>query len=161
MDIMEEFKQKFIEEADELITNLESSLLVLEKNPSEKEHIGQVFRVMHTLKGNGGMFGFNKISEFTHDLESIYDLVRNGQMDLTPDILNTTLLSVDHLKVLLQTGDNLDAQTLQKHNDFTRKIEQIIHQKNGKNIPDEPAGLQSPPASSSIQPKDQGNFVTY
>ena len=71
MDMMEDFKQKFIEEADELISNLEASLLILEKKPHEKEHIEKVFRIMHTLKGNGGMFGFNKISEFTHNLESI------------------------------------------------------------------------------------------
>ena len=161
MDIMEEFRQKFIEEADELITNLESSLLVLEKNPAEKEHIGQVFRVMHTLKGNGGMFGFNKISEFTHDLESIYDLVRNGQMDLTPDILNTTLLSVDHLKVLLQKGDNLDSKTLQQHNDFTRKITHIINLKTGTNTPEEPNEPHTPAESIRIQPQDRSSFITY
>jgi len=129
MDMMEEFKQKFIEEADELITNLESSLLVLEKNPHEKEHIEQVFRVMHTLKGNGGMFGFNKISEFTHNLESIYDLVRNGQMEITGELLDTTLLSVDHLKVLLKQGDNIDNETLRTHKAFTRRIEEIINKK--------------------------------
>jgi len=134
MDMMEEFKQKFIEEADELITNLESSLLVLEKSPHEKEHIEQVFRVMHTLKGNGGMFGFNKISEFTHNLESIYDLVRNGKMAITTDLLDTTLLSVDHLKILLKKGDNLDAKTLQAQNEFTRKIEQIISNKSGNQL---------------------------
>jgi len=129
MDMMEEFKQKFIEEADELINNLEGSLLVLEKNPHEKEHIEKVFRVMHTLKGNGGMFGFNKISEFTHNLESIYDFVRNGEMAINKELLDITLLSVDHLKILLENGDNLDTETQKSHNQFSSKIDKIINQK--------------------------------
>ncbi len=129
MDMMEEFKQKFVEEADELITNLEASLLILEKNPHEKEQIEKVFRVMHTLKGNGGMFGYNKISEFTHNLESIYDFVRNGEMEINKELLDITLLSVDHLKVLLKNGDNLDAETQKIHNQFTSKIEKIINKK--------------------------------
>ena len=129
MDMMEEFKQKFVEEAEELITNLEASLLILEKKPSEKEQIEKVFRVMHTLKGNGGMFGYNKISEFTHNLESIYDFVRNGEMEINKELLDITLLSVDHLKVLLKNGDILDADTQKIHNQFTSKIEKIINKK--------------------------------
>jgi two-component system chemotaxis sensor kinase CheA len=149
MDMMEEFKQKFIEEADELITNLESSLLVLEKNPHEKEHIEQVFRVMHTLKGNGGMFGFNKISEFTHDLESIYDLVRTGRMEISRELLDTTLQSVDHLKVLLRDGDDLDSDTLKIHKTYTGKIGQIISKK-----------LKSPGESQEINQKATPNVLS-
>ncbi len=129
MEIMEEFKQKFIEEAEEFITDLEASLLILEKNPHEKEQIEKVFRIMHTLKGNGGMFGYNKISEFTHNLESIYDFVRNGEMEINKDLLDVTLHSVDHLKVLLQTGDDLDGNTQKTHNLFSSRIEKIINEK--------------------------------
>ena len=129
MDIMEDFKQKFIEEADELISNLEASLLILEKKPHEKEHIEKVFRIMHTLKGNGGMFGFNKISEFTHNLESIYDFVRSGEMEINKELLDITLLSVDHLKMLLKNGDNLGSDLQKTHSNFTSKIENIINRK--------------------------------
>ncbi len=129
MDMMEEFKQKFIEEADELISDLEKSLLILEKNPKDKEEIEKIFRVMHTLKGNGGMFGYFKISEFTHNLESIYDFVRNGEMKISTELLDITLNSVDHLKVLLASGDDLDEETQKAHNNFTSKIEKIITDK--------------------------------
>nr|NQU89899.1 chemotaxis protein CheA [Bacteroidota bacterium] len=129
--MMEEFKQKFIEEAEELITNLEESILILEKNPKDQEQVQLIFRIMHTLKGNGGMFGFNKISEFTHNLESIYDFVRNGDMDVTTDLLNITLKAVDHLKVLLEVGDDLDTQTQETHYHYTSQIEQIISRKSG------------------------------
>ena len=73
-------KQKFTEEAYELINDLENAVLLLEKNAGDTQQIEAVFRAMHTLKGSGGMFGYHKISEFTHDLETIYDFVRSGDI---------------------------------------------------------------------------------
>ncbi len=69
-------KEKFIEEATDLINNLELAVLALEKNIANKELIAEVFRIMHSLKGGGGMFGFEEIGLFTHNLETIYDEVR-------------------------------------------------------------------------------------
>ena len=68
---MEEFKQKFKEEATDLINELEEALLLLDNDRSNLNLIEQVFRVMHSLKGGGAMFGFSRISEFTHHLETI------------------------------------------------------------------------------------------
>ena len=98
---MEEMKDTYIQEANELLENLESSLLSLEDNPNDKSNIEQVFRVMHTLKGNSSMFGLSKIAEFVHDLETIYDKIRQGEMQLTREILNTTLASFDHLNLII------------------------------------------------------------
>jgi two-component system chemotaxis sensor kinase CheA len=81
---MEEMKETYIQEANELLENLESSLLSLEDNPNDKSNIEQIFRVMHTLKGNSSMFGLTKIAEFVHDLETIYDLTKdpkNSKLD--------------------------------------------------------------------------------
>ena len=72
---IDKFRDKFLEEATEKINNLEQSLLSLENDSENKEIIESVFRDMHSLKGGGAMFGFEKLSEFTHDLENIYDLV--------------------------------------------------------------------------------------
>jgi len=99
---MDQFKQKAIEEAYELIADLEASLLVLEDNSDDKSHISKVFRIMHTLKGNSAMFGFDYIAEYTHHIESIYDLVRNDKLKLNKDIFDLTLNSVDHLNLLLE-----------------------------------------------------------
>ena len=108
---MDKFQQKFIEEANDLIVDLEQSLLVLEDNPNDKESVSSVFRIMHTLKGNSAMFGFDKIGEFTHHLENIYDLVRQGKKQLTTQIFNVTLASVDLLRHLL-SDVNLDDANL-------------------------------------------------
>jgi two-component system, chemotaxis family, sensor kinase CheA len=100
--MMKDFKDSFIEEALGLITNLETVMLELEGEPDNMGLIQEVFRTMHTLKGTSSMFGFSNISEFTHDLESIYDLIRNGELRLSKKISDMTLASVDHIQNLLK-----------------------------------------------------------
>lgn len=99
---MDKLQAIFFAEAEELIGDLERAMLELEKEPGNAKGIKEVFRVMHTLKGSGSMFGYDSLSSFTHDLETIYDSVRSGQMSLTPDILQVTLASIDHLKDLIK-----------------------------------------------------------
>src|SRR4051812_7810165 len=98
---MDSTKQTYIEEANELLTNLEISLLALENNIADKTYIEVIFRVMHTLKGNSSMFGLQVITDFVHDLETIYDKVRNDEMELSKELLDCTFLCLDHIKVIV------------------------------------------------------------
>ena len=97
-----EFRDKFIEDATELLVTLEVDLLDLEKDMKNKELIENVFRVMHTLKGTASMYGFDKVTEYTHSLENIYDAIRSNDFSLSQDIFDVTFQSVDHLRKLLQ-----------------------------------------------------------
>lgn len=123
---MEEMKATYIQEANELLENLESSLLSLEGNPNDSSNIEQVFRVMHTLKGNSSMFGLSKIAEFVHDLETIYDKIRQGEMELTKEILNTTLASFDHLNLIIIDSDLEDEKNKENHVALIHKIHGFI-----------------------------------
>lgn len=123
---MDNFKKKFVEEATDLIDGLEKSLLELEDNPDDQSIIQQIFRVMHTLKGNSGMFGFDMIDGFTHEMETIYDLIRNGKLSVTRDILDLTLAAIDHLKVLLDESSYSDPMVIDNHNNLLSKVAAII-----------------------------------
>lgn len=94
-------QQAFREEAYELLTELETALLELEECPDDMEVIGQIFRAMHTIKGSGAMFGFNDISNFTHEVETVYDLVRNGQVHVNKSLVELSLQARDHIQELL------------------------------------------------------------
>lgn len=126
---MDNFRSKFIEEATEHIDDLEGTLLLLEQDPENKEMVEKVFRIMHSLKGGGAMFGFERISEFTHNLENIYDLVRNGEMFVSKDLLDVTLSAVDHLKNLLDDHKSELPQTLETHQTLLAKIDAILESK--------------------------------
>ena len=116
---MEEFKKKFIEDAKELVNELETTLLELEKAMTNKQIIEKVFRVMHTLKGTASMYGFDKVGEITHALENVYDEIRAGKLLLDDEILQNTFISVDLINYLLNSEDKLD-DNLQK--EFERII---------------------------------------
>lgn len=103
--MLDQINEVFFEEANELLESLEGYLLSLEENPSDKEIISAVFRIMHTIKGSSGMFGFDAISSFTHEVESAFDTVRNGVAPVTPELIKLTLQSRDHILDML--GGNI------------------------------------------------------
>jgi two-component system chemotaxis sensor kinase CheA len=108
---MDAHKETFREEAYELLTELERSLLELEDNPGDMEQVGRVFRAMHTIKGSGAMFGFEDIASFTHNVENVFDQVRSGKIPVTRELVNLTLSARDHIKHLLDasvTGNAVD-----------------------------------------------------
>ncbi len=86
------------EEVAELLEKLESSLLLLEITPNDNELIEDVFRSMHTIKGSSGMFGYENVALFVHNLESIYDSIRAGKLTVTKTLIGVTLISLDHIK---------------------------------------------------------------
>nr|WP_320049352.1 chemotaxis protein CheA [uncultured Desulfuromonas sp.] len=93
----------FKEEAYELLSELEDSLLELEEQPDDHETVSKVFRAMHTIKGSGAMFGFTTISEFTHEVETVFDLVRSGELPVSKQLVDLSLKARDHILSLLDS----------------------------------------------------------
>ncbi|HEY4787249.1 MAG TPA: chemotaxis protein CheA, partial [Bacteroidales bacterium] len=150
---MDNFKKKFIEEATEHIQDIEQALLELEQNPTDKPLIERVFRAMHSLKGSGAMFGFEKISEFTHNLETVYDLVRNEEMVITSELLNLTLASVDHLSALLKENAESSEPLMQQHAFLMKQIDDFVIADSSKKI----AQVEK----SKVESSSEGNQKTY
>ena len=99
--MIDKYKQAFQEEARELLTELESALLELDQNRDDREIVGRAFRALHTIKGSGAMFGFEDIAGFAHNLETAFDLLRNGRLAATADLINLTLAAGDQIKSML------------------------------------------------------------
>lgn len=102
----------FREEALEHIQKLESALLVLEDDPMDQQQINVAFRAMHTIKGSAGMVGFEHLSSFTHNLESLFEQVRSNTLVLDSDLISLILSCQDHILSLLDdvrpTPEQLD-----------------------------------------------------
>jgi two-component system chemotaxis sensor kinase CheA len=103
--MIDQHRQAFKEEAYELLAELETSLLELEERPDDVDLIGRVFRAMHTIKGSGSMFGFDDIAAFTHEVETIFDMVRNGKLQVTARLVNLTLAARDQIRAMLDAAD--------------------------------------------------------
>ncbi|MDP4266734.1 MAG: chemotaxis protein CheA [Bacteroidota bacterium] len=122
---MEEFSQIFVDEASEHIAKLEEAVLKLENDKNNHELIDQIFRVMHSLKGAAGMFGFEKIGEYTHGLEDIYENIRTGKTEITEELIDITFDSVDHLRNLLANPELSDKKIQIRHYDLIKIIKTI------------------------------------
>ncbi len=118
-NLMEVFKV----EAAELLTELESALLELESAPDDKAVIGRVFRSLHTIKGSGAMVGCNEISSFAHELENMFELVRQGTIPVCRKLMDFTLSSVDLIRTMLDDPNSESAQ--KKANDIVTGLSSL------------------------------------
>ena len=98
---MNSFVEKFKVEVGEYFERLESGLLQLEQEKENLQTIGDIFRIMHSMKGSGGMFGFDLLSDVTHDLESLFEIFRSGEQKVDSEAISFTLDSIDGLRNLM------------------------------------------------------------
>jgi two-component system, chemotaxis family, sensor kinase CheA len=139
--MMEEFLESFINEAHELIDQLEKDLLNLEKKPRDKELINSVFRTVHTLKGSSGMLGFVDLQNFAHEFENVFDKIRKDKLKVTPNLIDITSEGIDIFLSLLKKEDvtpQIHKVVTRLKNEFTdgdhdkaeeaHKIETILHE---------------------------------
>ncbi|MFH1135880.1 MAG: chemotaxis protein CheA [Pseudomonadota bacterium] len=98
-------RQTFLEEARELLAELETSILAWEANPADSSIIDRVFRAMHTIKGSGAMFGFEELSGFTHQVETVLDAVRRNMTPPGSRLVDLILEARDQIKVMLEASE--------------------------------------------------------
>ena len=112
-----QFQDAFFEESAEHLAIVEEGLLQLEQHPEDLDLLNKIFRSAHSIKGTSGMFGFNAVAQFTHKMETLLDLLRNGQKVATPQIADLLLKSTDCLKTLVdaaKTGSPVDDEAVQR-----------------------------------------------
>lgn len=100
--------ETFRQEASELLDSLESVLLDLGQSPQNRDLIDAAFRALHTIKGSGAMFGFDKVAAFTHDFETAFDLIRKGKIDANHEIVTVSLSARDYIRTLIEDPDSTD-----------------------------------------------------
>ncbi|QTA90310.1 Two component system histidine kinase [Desulfonema magnum] len=98
--------ETYRQEAEELLNDIEETILNLEQNPHNREFVNRLFRSMHTIKGSGAMFGFNDIARFAHHVETVLDHVRNDKISVTDNLINLVLASRDQIKMMLDAADD-------------------------------------------------------
>lgn len=146
---MNDHAEAYREEANELLNELEASLLELEERPDDMDLVGRVFRAMHTIKGSGAMFGFDNIASFTHSIETVFDMVRNSEIPVTKNLVNLTLSACDEIKKMVD-GENAD-----KNGDIMASFKELIKPEL-VTAQGDPAGNLSNPLTES-----SSGYITY
>lgn len=88
---MEELLQDFLTEAGELLSDVDNKLVELEKRPSDKALLNDIFRGFHTIKGGAGFLNVNDLVELCHRTENLFDKLRTGELALTAEIMDVIM----------------------------------------------------------------------
>lgn len=133
--MLEQLKQKFVEEVIELLDKLERDLLNLEKNTDDPSLVEEIFRVMHTIKGAAGMYGLDKTVTLTHKLESVYANIRDEKTEITKQLITLSFKSIDFIRTLVTSDDkNIDQDD---YKDFIAQIDDAVEETNNEKVTDE------------------------
>jgi two-component system chemotaxis sensor kinase CheA len=112
VDELDQFKQVYFQECEELLTDMEGHLSALSDGNAEQETLHAIFRAVHSIKGGAGAFGFDQLVAFAHTFETVLDRVRSGELEPTQDIVSLMLRSNDVLADLVRAamrGEMMDA----------------------------------------------------
>ena len=101
---MEEELEIFLEDCDDQLQFMENALVEMQNGMIDEEAIGAIFRAVHTIKGSAGMFGFDDVVEFTHTGENLFDMIRQGTVEVSKDMIGLFLLCRDHAEKLIQAA---------------------------------------------------------
>src|SRR5690606_25294424 len=146
----------FLTEATELLERMEMSLVELARSGSSTELINDIFRAAHTIKGTGGVFGFDTVVEFTHVVENLLDDIRAGHQDITPDMASLLLECCDHMRLLVQAAIDDTALTdaeQSTHQQLLTRLQVYLEQPAGSdNLPTSEA--QHDDVRVTLQPND-------
>jgi two-component system chemotaxis sensor kinase CheA len=141
-----EYMPMFLAEAREHLQELNLAVVQLEDNPSDRPTVDQIFRIAHSLKGMSATMGFAAIAELTHEMEDVFELLRQRTGGLEAAAVDTVLACLDALSEAVEAieadgEEKLDPAPLigrLRHLVRTRTPEQALERAGGAELPDLP-----------------------
>lgn len=132
MDVSQ-YLEIFIEETKEHLQSLNEQLLILEKEPENKDTINEIFRAAHSLKGMAGTMGYKRMQNLTHNMENVFSEIRNDKMKVSASLVDTLFQCLDALEAYLNNilessdeGTDDNAAIVKLLNDFLATEGEIV-----------------------------------
>lgn len=97
----------FLDELEEKIQILNDNFLLIEKEAGNPQLLQEVFRAAHTIKGSSAVMGYDRMSQLTHEMENLFDRLRQGTLAISEELVDLLFESLDVLKSL---RDEITAQ---------------------------------------------------
>ena len=119
---MDDIIAEFLAESVENLDQLDQDLVTLEKDPSDREVFARIFRTIHTIKGTCGFLAFGTLESVTHVGESLLSHLRDGTLDLHPEITTDLLALIDAVRAILA---NIDATGQEGDEGYADLIERL------------------------------------
>ncbi|NOH81919.1 chemotaxis protein CheA [Vibrio sp. RE86] len=140
-DLDEDILQDFLVEAGEILELLSEQLVELENNPEDKDLLNAIFRGFHTVKGGAGFLSLTELVDTCHGAENVFDILRNGQRQVSASLMDTMLKALDTV--------NEQFQAVQEREELPKAEQSLLdelHRLSSPEAADEAVVAQAPPA---------------
>ncbi len=159
-----QFHQTFFEESFEGLDVMESGLLELDIGAVDSDTINAIFRAAHSIKGGSATFGFTNIATFTHAMETLLDEIRDGHREVSTEIVDILLQSVDCLRDMITAQRDGEDNDQERIDQLQRGLDALLGTKTGnENAPAKDMGensaKQESPGEWKIAFSPHGNML--
>lgn len=151
MDVSQ-YLEIFIDETREHLQSLNEQLLILEKEPENKDTINEIFRAAHTLKGMAGTMGYKRMQNLTHNMENIFSEIRNEKMSVTATIVDLLFKGLDALENYLSNISTTGDEGTEEYTEIISQLDVCLKQGLGE-LPAAPAA--SAAAAVAVEEKKE------
>ena len=128
-DIDKDLFYEFLAESSDALLSLDELFVQIEKNPDDLGVVDQIFRPVHSIKGNSSFFGLINVKKFSHSFESLLQEIRSGKRKVTEEIIDVFLEGSDCLRGMIDraTPDEEGSTLTEKESVVFEKIESLIN----------------------------------
>jgi two-component system, chemotaxis family, sensor kinase CheA len=107
-----EYMPMFVAETREHLEQLNLAIVRLEKNPKDRPTVDEIFRIAHSLKGMSATMGFSRVAELTHEMEDVFELLRQRTNGLPVEAIDTVFTCLDALSAAVEAIETDGQETL-------------------------------------------------
>ena len=122
---MDDLLRDFLTETNENISVLDSELVKLEQNPNDPGLLGNIFRLVHTIKGTCGFLGLPRLETLAHASENVLGKIRDGELVVTPAAVTLVLESLDGIKAILSVLESTEAEPAGSDGDLIERLNKL------------------------------------
>ncbi len=144
---MDDLVAEFLTETNEFLQSLDQDLLGLEQNPNDKDLIGSIFRLVHTIKGTCGFLGLPRLETVAHRAENVLGRFRDGALHVTPEYVTLIFESLDRIKMIVAALEETGGEPAGSDEDLIAKLDAVYE---GKAMP-----AAAAPAKTPEPPKEE------
>lgn len=155
MDISQ-YLDIFIDETAEHIQSLSDNIMALEQEPENADTINEIFRAAHSLKGMAGTMGFKRMQHLTHDMENVFQEIRNGNVKVNSDMIDILFECLSAVEEYLDTVKSTSDEGTNDNEVLIKKLNNYLEQAEGGGASND-AKEEAAPSEESASEEDKSD----
>lgn len=161
MDVSQ-YLEIFLDETNEHLQNLNTQILELESDPENMDNINEIFRAAHSLKGMAGTMGYKRMQNLTHDMENVFSEVRNGNIKVTPEMIDVLFQCLDALEEYKNNIQETSDEGTNDNENLIKALNDILNgSKTGQAQPEKEEKAAAPVAESTGTGAEKWNDIAF